>query len=82
MMQRTPEPNEVNHNALFSIFLWRSGVDSFLKPYPDVLSAIQSGMQACYLNLSGINLYQHPDTRILPHVEINNLNEIERLLYH
>lgn len=46
----------------------------------DVQGAINSGMQACWINIPQINIYQQSDARVLPHVEINQLSELKNLL--
>lgn len=48
--------------------------------YADVQGAINSGMQSCWLNMFNDNIYHHPDARILPHVEITELPELNHLL--
>lgn len=48
--------------------------------YADVQGAINSGMQACWINLSDTNIYQQNEATLLPHVEINQLSELNNLL--
>ncbi|WP_392561904.1 5-amino-6-(5-phospho-D-ribitylamino)uracil phosphatase YigB [Orbus sturtevantii] len=48
--------------------------------YADVQGAINSGMQACWINESGIDIYQHDDATVLPHLEIKQLSELNSLL--
>lgn len=44
--------------------------------YTDVAGAVKHGMQACWINLTGQDIYQQPDASILPHVEITDLAEL------
>ena len=46
----------------------------------DVIGAINSGMMACWLQISHINIYQQPETRLLPHFSITDLLELKFLL--
>lgn len=48
--------------------------------YTDVMGAIDAGMQACWLNLTGKNIYYQADRQVLPHVEITDLAALENLL--
>lgn len=48
--------------------------------YADVQGAINSGMQSCWLNITGGDIYQNNDATVLPHVEINQLSELNNLL--
>lgn len=46
----------------------------------DVLGAVRSGMQACWINPHGDNLLTHPQARLLPHIEISRLASLIALL--
>lgn len=46
----------------------------------DVKGAIDSGMQACWLNYSGRSLYQQAEACVLPHIEIKSLAALKNLL--
>ncbi|HIH4848618.1 TPA: 5-amino-6-(5-phospho-D-ribitylamino)uracil phosphatase YigB [Morganella morganii] len=46
----------------------------------DVEGALCSGMQACWLNLDGRDVYHDPETRLLPHIEITQLDSLTGLL--
>ncbi|RKS87661.1 putative hydrolase of the HAD superfamily [Orbus hercynius] len=46
----------------------------------DVQGAINGGMQACWINLAKVDIYQHTQARVLPHIEINQLSELNNLL--
>ncbi|MCO6524425.1 MAG: 5-amino-6-(5-phospho-D-ribitylamino)uracil phosphatase YigB [Candidatus Schmidhempelia sp.] len=48
--------------------------------YTDVFGAVNAGMQACWLNLTGQDIYHQSEMQVLPHVEITNLAELENLL--
>jgi FMN hydrolase / 5-amino-6-(5-phospho-D-ribitylamino)uracil phosphatase len=48
--------------------------------YTDVMGAINAGMQACWLNLTGQDIYYQADMQVLPHVEITDLAVLENLL--
>lgn len=48
--------------------------------YADVQGAINSGMQACWINESGTDLYQQRLARVVPHIEITQLSELNNLL--
>lgn len=39
----------------------------------DVAGAVESGLQACWINDRQRNLMQEPDARVLPHIEISRL---------
>lgn len=46
----------------------------------DVQGAINGGMQACWLNITNLDIYQLPEARVLPHIAINRLSELNNLL--
>lgn len=46
----------------------------------DVEGALCSGMQACWINLDGRDVYHDPETRLLPHIEITQLDSLTGLL--
>ena len=46
----------------------------------DVEGAINSGMQACWINLDQKNLMGEKDVRLLPHVEISQLASLLSLV--
>lgn len=46
----------------------------------DVQGAINSGMQACWINIADIDIYQQAEASVLPHVEIKQLSELKNLL--
>ena len=46
----------------------------------DVYGAKKNGFQACWFNDGEHNLYQHPKTRVLPDVEINQITELLTLV--
>ncbi|WP_392565223.1 5-amino-6-(5-phospho-D-ribitylamino)uracil phosphatase YigB [Utexia brackfieldae] len=48
--------------------------------YTDVLGAVEQGMQACWINLTGQTIAQQSDARLLPHIEITDLVELKSLL--
>jgi len=48
--------------------------------YADVQGAINSGMQACWINEFDIDLYQQRLARVVPHIEITQLSELNNLL--
>lgn len=49
-------------------------------PIADVTGAINSGFQACWLNISKQNINQNQEANIVPHMEIIALSEIRNLL--
>lgn len=48
--------------------------------FADVIGAINGGMQACWLNTTNNNIYQHKESKVLPHIEITQLSELNNLL--
>lgn len=46
----------------------------------DVAGAVDCGMQACWINVIGSDIFQQSDAQILPHVEIAQLSELYNLL--
>lgn len=46
----------------------------------DVAGALRHGLQSCWINPQHHNLRQQPDCRLLPHIEIQQLAELLRLL--
>lgn len=46
----------------------------------DVQGAVNSGMQACWINITKMDIYQQPEARVLPHFEIKELSELNNLL--
>lgn len=46
----------------------------------DVEGAIRSGLQACWINLNNRNLFQNNETRVIPHIEINDLRYLTELV--
>lgn len=48
--------------------------------HADVQGAINSGMQACWLNVLGTDIYQQSEATVLPHIEIKQLSELNSLL--
>ncbi|QIQ21285.1 5-amino-6-(5-phospho-D-ribitylamino)uracil phosphatase YigB [Zophobihabitans entericus] len=46
----------------------------------DVEGAISSGMQSCWINIFKQNIYHMNEARVLPHVEISELAELNNLL--
>lgn len=48
--------------------------------YTDVNGAINSSLLACWINIWGQDIYHLSDARILPHIEITQLSELDNLL--
>lgn len=46
----------------------------------DISGAINIGMQACWINIFGQDIYHLTNARCLPHVEITQLSELNNLL--
>ena len=46
----------------------------------DVNGALSCGMQACWINDRGANLYHASEARLLPHIEISQLASLTALL--
>lgn len=46
----------------------------------DVEGALRSGMQTCWINLDGRDVYHDAETRLLPHIEITQLDSLVGLL--
>lgn len=46
----------------------------------DVAGAINHGMQACWLNVVGLDIFQQSDASVLPNVEIRQLSALYNLL--
>lgn len=46
----------------------------------DVEGAIHSGLQACWINLDNRSLFVDNQTRVMPHIEITDLNDLANLV--
>lgn len=46
----------------------------------DITGAVCSGLQACWVNDRGGDVFQAPDARLLPHIEISQLASLTALL--
>ncbi|WP_311753902.1 5-amino-6-(5-phospho-D-ribitylamino)uracil phosphatase YigB [Proteus columbae] len=46
----------------------------------DVEGAVNSGLQACWINLDNRSLFEEGETRVMPHIEITDLSKLVELV--
>ena len=46
----------------------------------DVEGAVNSGLQACWINLDNRSLFEEGETRVMPHIEITDLSKLIELV--